>query len=105
MISQRGRTFLRRTWVRQTIAVNPSAASQAPIDEEALMINEGTLDRVVRVALGLAILSLSVAGPRSLYGLIGILPVVTGLAGFCPLYRLVGIRTYPAPAQRAGKLP
>ena len=69
------------------------------------MINEGTLDRVVRVALGLAILSLSVAGPRSLYGLVGILPIVTGLAGFCPLYRLAGIRTCPAPAQGAGRLP
>ncbi len=66
------------------------------------MVNEGTLDRAVRVVVGIAVLSLTVAGPRSLWGLVGAVPIVTGLAGFCPMYRLVGIRTCPAP--RPGKL-
>jgi len=60
------------------------------------MTNEGTLDRVVRVALGIALLSLTVVGPQSLLGLIGLVPLATGLFGFCPLYRLVGVSTCPA---------
>ena len=61
------------------------------------MTNEGTPDRVIRVIAGLAILSLTVIGPRSLWGLIGAVPLLTGLVGFCPLYRLLGIRTCAAP--------
>lgn len=57
------------------------------------MKNEGTFDRVVRVVLGAALLSLTVVGPKSLYGLVGIVPLVTGIVGFCPLYRLVGVNT------------
>jgi hypothetical protein len=57
------------------------------------MINEGPLDRVVRVVVGLAVLSLTVVGPHSLWGLVGLVPLLTGLVGFCPLYRLLGIRT------------
>jgi hypothetical protein len=47
--------------------------------------NEGTADRVIRVALGLVLLSLTVLGPQTLWGLVGIVPLVTGLAGSCPL--------------------
>jgi hypothetical protein len=60
-----------------------------------LKINEGTIDRVVRVAAGLAILSLTVVGPRSLLGLVGVVPLVTGLVGWCPAYRLFGLDTCP----------
>jgi hypothetical protein len=63
------------------------------------MTNEGTLDRILRVAVGVALLSLTVAGPKSLLGLIGIVPIVTGLVGFCPLYRLVGISTCATPRE------
>jgi hypothetical protein len=62
--------------------------------------NEGTLDRVIRVVLGVALLSLTVVGPKSLVGLVGIVPIVTGLAGFCPLYRLVGVSTCAVPQRR-----
>lgn len=55
--------------------------------------NEGTLDRVVRVVLGLALLALVVVGPKSWLGLVGLVPLVTGLAGYCPLYRLLGVHT------------
>jgi hypothetical protein len=58
--------------------------------------NEGTIDRVVRVALGIALLSLVFVGPKTWIGFVGLVPLVTGLVGFCPLYRLVGIRTRPA---------
>ena len=63
--------------------------------------NEGTIDRVARVILGLALLSLTVVGPRTLWGLVGLAPLATGLVGFCPLYRLLGISTCPvAPASQ-----
>ncbi len=62
------------------------------------MTNEGTVDRVVRVVVGLALLSLTIAGPKSLWGLVGLVPLATGLMGFCPLYRLVGLNTCAAPA-------
>ncbi len=55
--------------------------------------NEGTVDRTVRIVLGLALLALVFVGPKSWFGLVGLLPLATGLVGFCPLYRLLGIRT------------
>lgn len=58
--------------------------------------NEGTLDRVLRVLVGLALLSLVFFGPKTLWGLVGLVPLATGLAGTCPLYSLLGIRTCPA---------
>jgi hypothetical protein len=57
--------------------------------------NEGNLDRAVRVIVGLGLLSLTVVGPQSLWGLIGIVPLVTGLVGSCPAYSLLGISTCP----------
>jgi len=55
--------------------------------------NEGTIDRVIRVVLGLGLLSLTVIGPHSWFGLIGIVPFLTGVVGFCPLYGVLGLRT------------
>lgn len=57
--------------------------------------NEGTIDRVLRVLLGIALLSLVFFGPKTLWGLVGVIPILTGLAGFCPLYAVLGIRTCP----------
>ena len=62
------------------------------------MTNVGTIDRAIRVVAGVAILSLTVFGPHTLWGLVGAVPLLTGLIGFCPLYRLLGIRTCAAPA-------
>ncbi|MCE8007268.1 DUF2892 domain-containing protein [Aestuariivita sp.] len=55
--------------------------------------NEGTFDRAMRVILGLVLLSLVFVGPQTLWGLIGIVPLATGLVGYCPLYSVLGIRT------------
>jgi len=57
--------------------------------------NEGSIDRVIRVALGLGLLSLIVIGPQSWFGLVGIVPLLTGIVGYCPLYGLLGLRTCP----------
>ena len=59
------------------------------------MINEGTLDRTVRILIGLGLLALAFTGPKSPWGYVGVIPVLTGLIGFCPLYRLVGLNTCP----------
>jgi hypothetical protein len=58
-------------------------------------INEGSVDRVVRIVLGLALLALVFVGPRTWLGFVGIVPLVTGAIGFCPLYRLLGVKTCP----------
>jgi hypothetical protein len=65
--------------------------------------NVGTVDRVLRIGLGLALLSvlLIVEGGARWLGLIGLVPLLTGIAGSCPAYRLLGIRTCRLESQRA----
>jgi hypothetical protein len=56
-------------------------------------LNEHQAERVLRVLLGLALLGLVAVGPRTLWGLVGIVPLVTGLVGSCPIYSILGIST------------
>lgn len=51
------------------------------------------VERAVRVIAGLAILSLVFVGPETLWGLLGIIPLATGLIGWCPPYQLLGVNT------------
>lgn len=55
--------------------------------------NVGGIDRVLRIVVGLAILSLVFVGPKSLWGLVGLVPLLTGLFGYCGLYSLIGVST------------
>jgi hypothetical protein len=55
--------------------------------------NEGTIDRALRIILGLALLAIVFVGPQTPWGWVGLVPLATGLVGFCPLYRLIGINT------------
>lgn len=55
--------------------------------------NIGTVDRYVRIILGIALLSLVFVGPKTLWGLVGLIPLITGLARFCPTYRVAGAST------------
>ncbi len=55
--------------------------------------NVGQLDRILRVIVGLGLISLVFIGPKSLWGWVGVVPLLTGLIGTCPLYTLLGIRT------------
>lgn len=55
--------------------------------------NEGSIDRALRVVLGIVLISLVFFGPQSAWGWIGVVPLVTGLAGTCPLYSVLGIST------------
>ena len=55
--------------------------------------NVGNIERVIRVAAGIIILSLAFVGPATPWGYLGIVPLLTGLIGWCPPYALLGIST------------
>ncbi|MDH6260497.1 DUF2892 domain-containing protein [Bradyrhizobium sp. BR13661] len=55
--------------------------------------NIGTIDRIIRVVVGLAALSLVFIGPKSLWGLLGLIPLATAAIGWCPPYAMLGIKT------------
>ena len=55
--------------------------------------NEGALDRAMRVVAGLALTGLAATGTVGLWGYIGVVPLLTGAVGFCPVYTLLGINT------------
>ncbi|MFO0687011.1 MAG: DUF2892 domain-containing protein [Sandaracinus sp.] len=57
--------------------------------------NESTVDRALRVVLGLGLLALVFVGPQTLWGLVGVIPLVTGLVGSCPIYTALGFSTCP----------
>jgi hypothetical protein len=62
--------------------------------------NEGIIDRTVRIIVGLALIAAALGyfGPSytTVWGWIGILPLATGIIGWCPAYSLLGIRTSTA---------
>ena len=61
--------------------------------------NEHPVERVLRVILGLGVLSLAFVGPKTSWGYLGLVPLATGLLGTCPLYTLFGWSTCPMKAR------
>ena len=55
--------------------------------------NEGRIDRIARVVVGLGLLSLAFFGPQTPWGYLGLVPLGTGLIGYCPLYTALGFDT------------
>ncbi|MFH1810008.1 MAG: DUF2892 domain-containing protein [Pseudomonadota bacterium] len=55
--------------------------------------NEHVIERALRILVGLALLSLIVVGPQTWWGLIGVVPLLTGALGSCPIYTVLGIST------------
>ncbi|MEZ5994737.1 MAG: DUF2892 domain-containing protein [Hyphomonadaceae bacterium] len=55
--------------------------------------NEGAVDRILRVIVGAGILSLAFIGPQTPWAYLGLIPLLTGVVGFCPAYALLGINT------------
>ena len=55
--------------------------------------NVGNTDRLLRIVLGVFLLSLVFFGPKTPWGWIGLIPLVTALIGWCPLYTLLGINS------------
>ncbi len=65
-----------------------------------MLTNESSIDRTLRIVLGLVVLSLVVIGPKTMWGLLGLVPLLTGAIGFCPLYRVLGVSTCSVPARK-----
>lgn len=61
--------------------------------------NVGTIDRALRIIAGLALIGLAATNTIGAWGWIGLLPLITGVVGYCPAYTLLKIRTCPAPKQ------
>ncbi len=60
-----------------------------------LPTNQHPVERALRVTLGVVLLALTVIGPRTPWGYLGIIPLATGLLGSCPLYTLLGFSSCP----------
>ncbi len=58
--------------------------------------NIHSVERIARIAIGLILTSLAFWGPANLWFLLGLIPLATGLIGWCPPYYLLGISTCPA---------
>ena len=55
--------------------------------------NVHNVERIIRIIIGLAIVSLAFVGPQSPWAWLGLIPVATGLIGWCPPYAMLGINT------------
>ena len=58
-----------------------------------MKLNEGTIDRALRIIAGVVLIGLTLAGKIGVWGWIGVVPLVTGLIGWCPAYSLLGFKT------------
>lgn len=55
--------------------------------------NIHSVERIIRIVVGIALVSMAFVGPANLWFLLGIIPLMTGLVGWCPPYALLGINT------------
>lgn len=69
--------------------------------EKLFPTNEHTVERILRVGLGVALVAFAVTGKVGAWGYVGIVPILTGLIGRCPLYTLLGFSTCPLKSQKA----
>lgn len=60
-----------------------------------MKINEGGIDRIVRIVAGLVLIGLAYTGTVGIWGYIGVVPLATGLIGWCPAYTMLGMNTCP----------
>lgn len=60
---------------------------------QLMKANVGSIDRVLRVIVGLVLISLVFVGPQTPWGWIGVVPLLTALIGYCPLYSIIGVKT------------
>ena len=57
--------------------------------------NVGGIDKILRIVAGAGLVGAAVAGMLPVWGYIGIVPLATGLMGWCPVYPLLGMSTCP----------
>lgn len=55
--------------------------------------NVGGFDRILRIVVGLVLIALVFVGPHWPWGWVGLVPLLTGLIGWCPAYSLLGVNT------------
>jgi hypothetical protein len=67
-----------------------------------MLPNESSFDRALRIVIGTVLLALVFAGPHTAWGWIGVVPLATGILGYCPLYRALGVKTCATPAAKGG---
>lgn len=60
-----------------------------------MKVNVGGFDRVLRIVVGVVLVALAWKGTIGVWGWIGVVPLVTGAIGSCPLYRILGVSTCP----------
>lgn len=58
-----------------------------------MTVNVGTLDRVIRIIVGVVLIALVFVGPQTPWGWIGIIPLASAIIGWCPTYSLLGVKT------------
>lgn len=56
--------------------------------------NVGSMDKSLRIAVGLALITLALTGTIGLWGWVGVIPLATGVFNFCPGYRFLGIKIH-----------
>ena len=57
--------------------------------------NVGGIDRILRIGAGVVLVGLAATGTVGAWGWIGVVPLLTGAIGFCPVYALLGMNTCP----------
>lgn len=62
--------------------------------------NVGGIDRVLRIAVGIVLIALAATGTVGWWGWLGVVPLLTGLVGFCALYPLLGLNTCPLKSRK-----
>ena len=60
-----------------------------------MKINVGSIDRILRIVVGLALIGATLAGMLPVWGWIGVVPLLTGIFKFCPAYAIFGMSTCP----------
>lgn len=76
-----------------TSGIFPSNHTQV---ETTMKKNVCGIDRIIRIVAGIALIAATVSNVLPLWGYIGVVPLMTGLINFCPLYNLIGISTCKA---------
>lgn len=62
-----------------------------------MQANVGTIDRILRIVIGLVLIGLAATGGIGAWGWIGVLPLLTGIVRVCPAYSILGVKTCSTP--------
>ena len=65
-----------------------------------MKFNVGGVDRILRIVIGLVLIARAATGTVGWWGWLGVIPLLTGVVRFCPLYSLVGMNTCPMKARK-----